>query len=51
MNSWFVIAAVVWFGSVEYIRGRPSVSARTSLALMFLAPIGTLVIIVLGFVL
>jgi len=50
MNWWLLLAAVIWFGCIEFIRGRPQVSGTTSLVMMLLAPLGTIVLVVLAFV-
>lgn len=50
MNWWLLLSAVIWFGCIEFIRGRPQVSGTASLMMMVLAPLGTIVLVALAFV-
>jgi hypothetical protein len=51
MNWLYLIAAILWWGAVEFVRGRPSCPSRVNFVLTFLAPLGALVLIVLAVVL
>jgi len=51
MNWYCFIAAFVWFFGVEFVRGRPNgPSGWLNVALLFLAPIGGIVFLVLALV-
>ena len=42
------IAAGCWWGILEYVRGRPSVSGNMSVCLMFIGPIGAIALMLLA---
>jgi hypothetical protein len=49
MNWYCLLAAILWWGSVEFVRGRPSCPSGVNFALTFLAPIGAIALVILAF--
>lgn len=48
MNWYLFVAALLWFLSAEYIRGRPSCPGTANFVLTYISPIGALTLIVLS---